>query len=137
MAGENLRRLVDRSLGTQVDSGTDHAMTVKIPEATYAKLRALVNVVGRAKTPLASDILVAAIDDFIEALPNDPLDEAMVDKLRGVSKTSSVQHFGDIGLRDLVLWMAKGYGLVDQQERWDKETAAASSEPVSQNGAHN
>jgi hypothetical protein len=86
MAVDNLRKLVDRSVGIQEEQGSSHSMTVKLPQRTYAKLRALVDLVGRPKTPFASDILVAAIDDFIENLPAEPVnDPVLEEKLLGVT----------------------------------------------------
>lgn len=105
MAGENLRKLVDRSLGTGVsDLGPEHAMTVKLSQLTYAKLRALVELVGRPKTPLASEILEAAIDDFIEALPDEfVIDTALEEKMLGLVLPSGTPPYT---LQNLVGWAA-------------------------------
>jgi hypothetical protein len=134
MQGNNLRKLVDRSLGAQVDTGAGHSMTVKLPEDAYAKLRALVDLVGRPKTPLASEILVAAIDDFVEALPNEPLDEATSDKLRGVIAKMGADPLAPYGMRDIVRERAEAYISHDDHQRWEKEDAAVSAAAPSSNG---
>jgi hypothetical protein len=109
-------------------------MTVKLPEDAYAKLRALVDLVGRPKTPLASEILVAAIDDFVEALPNEPLDQATSDKLRGVTAKKGIDPLEPYGMRDIVRERAEAYISHDDHQRWQKEDAAVSAAVPSSNG---
>lgn len=45
--------------------------TVRIPQLSYHKLRALAPLFGRSFGNIASRLLTAAIDDAIDALPND------------------------------------------------------------------
>jgi hypothetical protein len=45
--------------------------TVRIPQLSYHKLRALAPLFGRSFGNIASRLLAAAIDDAIDALPND------------------------------------------------------------------
>ncbi len=139
MRSNHVRKMVYELLGKQDDQAPLHIQTVKITEAAHAKLRALADMTARSKTPLAADLLMAAIDDAIEALPNEALDEAAADKLRGVTKRwgrSPVEFNGvtyDLeprGMRDIVLERADLYLVHDRNGRWD------AAEAVSQNGAH-
>jgi L-alanine-DL-glutamate epimerase-like enolase superfamily enzyme len=155
MAGDNVRKMVYEFLGKPGDRLPEHVQTVKITATAHAKLRALADLVAsRSKTPLAADLLMAAIDDAIEALPDEMLDEATADKLRGVYG-GKVMFGGNGGtfayegvtvevppeprtMREIVLERADLYLSHDEHERWEKETAtASSSELAKQNGAHN
>jgi hypothetical protein len=86
-----------------------HVQTIKISESSHAKLRALADFANRNKTPLGADLLMAAIDDAIEALPNDPLEEAVSDKLRGITGKWGVDPSEPYGMRDIVLERAELY----------------------------
>ena len=143
--GENVRRLVYEFLDKPADMLPEHVQTVKISATAHAKLRALADFAGRSKTPLAAELLMAAIDDAIEALPNDPLDEATADKLRGITKKWGVSHFesGGVtydfqprGMREIALERADNYLSFDQLER-DKEGAElVAADSSQQNGVH-
>lgn len=119
-----------------------HVQTVKITEQAHARLRALADFADRSKTPLAGDLLMAAIDDAIEALPNEPLDEVTADKLRGVVEKRGVTRFelsGVVydfpeprGLRDIVLERAETYV---EHDRWQRESVASTEvQPSNSNG---
>ena len=153
MAG-NVRKLVYEFLGKSEDHLPEHIQTVKISATAHAKLRALSDLAsGRSKTALAAELLMAAIDDAIEALPNELLDEATADKLRGVT-IKRVMFGGEGGsfayegrtievppeprtMREIVLERADLYLSHDEHERWEKQAAVSSGpESVSENGAH-
>jgi plasmid stabilization system protein ParE len=142
MAGDNVRKMVYQFLGKEDEHPDFHIQTVKITEQAHAKLRGLADITKRSKTPLAADLLMAAIDDAIEALPNDPLDEATADKLRGVVRKEGFSSFGDYefhprGLRDIALERADLYLAAHDYEQLEKQNAAAvSPDTAGKNGAH-
>jgi hypothetical protein len=148
MTGNNVRKMVYEFLDKPGDRLPEHVQTVKISATAHAKLRALADLVAsRSKTPLAADLLTAAIDDAIEALPDDLLDEGTADKLRGV--TGSKGMFGGKGgnlvyngvnvevppeprtMREIVLERADFYLSHDEHERWEKESAVVAVANVS------
>ena len=49
-----------------------HQQTVKIPQWAHQKLRALAEYANRSKSSLAADLLVAAIEDALDAVPLEP-----------------------------------------------------------------
>jgi hypothetical protein len=136
MKVNNVRKMVYELLGKQDDQAPLHIQTVKITEAAHAKLRALGDVTSRSKTPLAADLLMAAIDDAIEALPNEPLDEATSDKLRGVVQKMGVDPLAPYGMRDIVLERVEAYISHDEHERWQKQQAVVSVDASSNGVAH-
>jgi hypothetical protein len=150
MQGNNVRTLVDEILGKPGDYLPEHVQTVKISATAHARLRALADLAGRSKTPLAADLLTAAIDDAIQALPNDPLDEAIADKLRGVTKRMGVAPGGSFqyeghtievplearSMRDIALERAHDYLDFDEQERErENEQVSMAASGASKNGA--
>jgi hypothetical protein len=132
MSGDNVRKMVDQILGKEDEQQLLHVQTVKISLEAHAKLRALADLTSRSKTPIAADLLMAAIDDAIEELPNDPLDEATSDKLRGITYKWGIELNAPRGLRDIVLERAYLLLDVEERDRWGKEK----EEVVSQNGAY-
>jgi hypothetical protein len=48
-----------------------HVQTVKIGQQSHMLLRELARVTGRTKTELAAELLQAAIEDAVQALPNE------------------------------------------------------------------
>jgi hypothetical protein len=141
MAGDNVRKMVYEFLGKEDEHQELHVQTVKITADAHAKLRALSELTNRSKTPIAGDLLIAAISDAIEELPNDPLDEATADKLRGVTQKWGLRSFGDYdfeprGMRDIVLERADLLLAADDRERLEKEQADAlvTVAPVGKNG---
>jgi hypothetical protein len=150
MEGNNVRTLVDEILGKPGDYLPEHVQTVKISATAHARLRALADLAGRSKTPIAADLLTAAIDDAIQALPNDPLDEATADKLRGVTKRMGVPPGGKFvhegyaiefpmgprSMREIALERADHYLDFDEQERErENEQVSMSASGASKNGA--
>jgi hypothetical protein len=148
MTGNNVRKMVYEFLDKPGDRLPEHIQTVKISATAHAKLRALADLVAsQSKTPLAADLLTAAIDDAIEALPDDLLDEATADKLRGVIGKKGMfggkgGNFVDKGvnievppeprtLREIVLERADTYLSLDEHERWEKEGAVVAVADVS------
>lgn len=134
MARTKVHSLVNEIVGKTVHEEFEHVQTVKITESAHAKLRALADFANRSKTPLAGDLLMAAIDDAIEALPNDPLSADEADKLRGVKRfgardsgrlTDQYPIEGAPGLRDIVLERVQLYIEHDERERWQEQDRAA------------
>jgi hypothetical protein len=141
MSGENVRKIMFQSLGEEEELSELHIQTVKITQAAHAKLRALSDLTKRSKTPLAADLLMAAIDDAIESLPNDPLDEATAYKLRGVVVLAGSKFeadggvFDPRGMRDIALERVDSYLAADRHEQWEKADAKrVAAEAVSQKG---
>ena len=141
---DNVRKLVFEFLGKPTDMLPEHIQTVKISATAHAKLRALADFAGRSKTPLAGDLLMAAIDDAIEALPNEPLDEATADKLRGVTQKVGLAEFssGDTTyvlqpntMREIALERADNYLSFDQLERDKEPVESVVAGSSKQNGA--
>lgn len=66
-----LRTLVGRLLEGGVPE-LEHIQTVRIPQSVHHQLRALSEVTGHSKSALAGELLTAAIQDAIEALPDEP-----------------------------------------------------------------
>lgn len=50
-----------------------HLQSVNIPERTHQQLRALSEITGHTKSALAAGLLVAALEDALEALPSEPM----------------------------------------------------------------
>lgn len=140
----NVRKLVYEFLDKSLDHLPEHVQTVKISATAHAKLRALADLAGRSKTPLAANLLMAAIEDAIEALPNDPLDEATADKLRGITQKMGV-HSITIGgvlydqprtMREIALERADNYLALDELDRDEALVESASADGSKQNGVH-
>jgi plasmid stabilization system protein ParE len=51
----------------------EHIQTVKIGQRQHQMLRALAEYTGRSKTSLAADLLMAAVEDAIDSLPDEPV----------------------------------------------------------------
>jgi hypothetical protein len=149
MNGNNVRTLVDDILGKPGDYLPEHIQTVKISATAHARLRALADLSGRSKTPLAADLLTAAINDAIQALPNDALDEVTADKLRGVTKRMGVPPGGSFvyeghtievpmgprSMREIALERADQYLDFDEQERErENEQVSVAASGASKNG---
>jgi hypothetical protein len=141
----NVRKLVFEFLGKPADMLPEHVQTVKISATAHAKLRALADFAGRSKTPLAADLLMAAIDDAIEALPNEPLDEATADKLRGVTQRWGLSELEDGDttyvfhpntMREIALERADNYLSFDEQQRDKEAVESVAADSSKQNGAH-
>jgi hypothetical protein len=133
--------MINDIVGKTVYEEFEHIQTVKITETAHARLRALADLANRSKTPLAGDLLMAAIDDAIEALPNDPLSRAEADKLRGIVIKAGLKDVGrqidqypiegSPGLRDIVLERADIYISHDEHLRWEEQERAAAAAAVS------
>jgi hypothetical protein len=147
MVATKVHVLVTELLGKTGYEEREHVQTVKITRTAHAKLRALADMSNQSKTALAADLLMAAIDDAVAALPNEPLDEGVADKLRGVSapllgvshfeRGDTVYHLEPRGIQDIVLERADNYLVHDQNEQDEKEDAQqASVVAASKNGAH-
>jgi plasmid stabilization system protein ParE len=137
MSKTKVNTLVNDLMGRNEEQ-RPHVQTIKITDIAHAKLRALADYANRNKTPLAADLLMAAIDDAIEALPNEPLSRVEADKLRGIVKkfgaVRPVDQYpieGSFGLRDIVLERADIYISHDERERWEEEDRAAAVAAVS------
>jgi hypothetical protein len=132
MARTKVHTLMNEIVGKSDYEQREHIQTVKITESSHAKLRALADLANRTKTALLADLVMAAIDDAIDALPNEPLEEAAADKLRGITAKAGIDLFGPRGVRDCVIDRAEFYLSID--ERWGKEDAAVPADVSSSNG---
>ncbi len=70
---KGIAKLVSRLMQQEPITDYIHQQTVKIPEKSHQKLIALARVTSQTKSELASALLEAAIDDAIEAVPEDDL----------------------------------------------------------------
>ena len=71
-------KLVERLRKSPTTADLFHMQSVRISEESHQKLIALSRVMGSTKSALAGELLEAAIDDAIGALPNEPADYARV-----------------------------------------------------------
>jgi hypothetical protein len=140
MSGNNVRALVAEFFGKEDGPNRPrlHIQTVKISEYAHADLRALAQLSERSKTALASDLLMAAIKDAFEALPNDALDDDTVKKILGIKAASGDWRHDLKGMRDVAREFSR---IFFDQDQDDYAAGLGSvdlvdSEPVNQNGAH-
>jgi hypothetical protein len=124
MSGKNLSNLLSSVLGVrEPESEPEHVTTVKISKSTHARLRAIAELAGRSKSAFAAELLTVAIEDFIEALPNEPVDQATQDKILGVSKRYGKFEPESLGILDLVLRRAEDHLSLDEHERREEQSA--------------
>jgi hypothetical protein len=72
--------------------------SIKIPEEAHCKLLALAEYSRTSKSGLASELLIAALDDALEALPLEPSDVRAWDSEDGRAPET---------VRDYVRWRAR------------------------------
>ena len=98
----NVPKLVARLWrGPEVKHDWTHTQTVKISQEAHHKLLVLAQVMGRSKSALAGDLLEAAIQDAVEALPTEPANYYEIKFDTGGSHTMNPREYVEWKAQDL------------------------------------